>query len=604
MDCMYDAELVDIIKNTSNESILPILEQKINLLVSSGETKCYRTLKRILYDFVTKKHLDGIIYILDSELLTDNVIRKIDRYCILLSCKFGFVELLEYLDEIGVDILVEKIYLELIFEDSFKYSRYDHDDEYYDDHFYKSSIHYAVKYGHMNIIEYLSCKKTNADGLLSACSLKNIQFVKYFLDQQNYDDNTIYHGLRSACWNGDLEMVKYFMQYIPEDKRNNVFILDHVCEEGYFDILVYLIEQKWKIDVEFAIKQTVMGGRLEMLKYLIAQYPDSKYSVVKLIETISYCGKDETLEYLLSFEDSKLKKFIKSNKFSKLLEVVCERGYLKVFKILFHLNENVDLREAFSNACQNGHLDIVQYIISNKKEFTDKNFLENDQEHITYLTRITFAKGHLDILKCLDEIGISRSYISEYAASLVIGNGFRSKKTLECVQWLFEDEKYHKYSQAIAVKAFRYDTVSVIKYLVSVGLDIKPITNIALDYICINNNMDCLKYLIENGTDITINDNRAIKLAAQEDNIDIVKCLVENGADIRTDDDYVMKICTLRNHKVLIRYLMSLDIKEPSNESIESIEPINTIKNPNKSEKNWIKHHCESIYYTKLMDRP
>lgn len=604
MDCVYDTELVDIIKNTNDELILSVLEQKINHLVSSGETKCYRTLKRILYDFVNRKHLDGIMYILDSELLTDNVIRKIDRYCILLSCKFGFVELLEYLDEIGVDILVKEIYLELIFEDNYKYSRYDHDDEYYDDHFYKSSIHYAVKYGHMNIIKYLSCKKTNADGLLSACLLRNIQLVKYFFDQQDYDDNTIHNGLRNACCYGDLEMVKYFMQFIPMDKRNNVFILEHVCEEGYFDILVYLIEQKWKIDVKFAIKQTVIGGRLEMLKYLITQYPDAKYSIVKLIKTTSYCGKHETLEYLLSFEDNKLKKLIKSDKFGKLIEEVCERGYIKVFKILFHLNENVDLRKAFSNACQNGHLDIVEYIISNKKEFTDKNFPESYQRYIIYLMRMTFAKGHLNVLKCLDKIGISRSHISEYAASLVIGNGFRSKKRLECVKWLFEDEKYHKYSQAIAIKAFRYNTVDVIEYLVSVGLDIGPIINIALDYVCINNNMDCLKFLIENGTDITINNNRAIKLAAQEDNIDIVKCLVENGADVRTDDSFVMKICTLKNHKVLIRYLMSLGIEEPSNESIESIESISTIKNPNKSEKNWIKHHCESIHCAKLMDRP
>ncbi|AKI79776.1 putative ankyrin repeat protein [Acanthamoeba polyphaga mimivirus] len=603
MDYIYDTELVEIIKNTSDESILSVLEQKINLLVSFGETKSYRTLKRILYDFVTRKHLDGILYILESEFLTDNVIRKIDRYCILLSCKFGFVELLEYLDEMGVDILVKEIYLELIFEDSFKYSRYNHDDEYYDDHFFKSSIHYAVKYKHMNVIKYLSCKKTNADGLLSVCLLNNIQLVKYFLDQQDYDDKIIFQGLRSACHNGNLEMVKYFMQYIPINKRNDRFLLGEVCEEGYMDILVYLIEQEWKIDVELAIKNSVQGGRFEILKYLISKYPDTKYSVTKLITDISYCGQHETLEYLLTIDNCKLKKFIKTNKFNELIETVCERGYFEVFKILFRLNENVDFCEPFSQACENGNLDIVQYIISNKKDFINEDFIKNNQRYITYLMRMTFAKGHLDILKYLDTVGISRSYISEYAASLIVGNGFRGKK-LECIKWLFEDTLFHKYSQAIAVKAFRYNSIDIIKYLVSVGLDIKPITNIALDYVSINGGLDCLKYLIENNVDITVNNNRAIKLAAQENYIEIVKCLVENGADIRTDDDYVMKICTIKKYKVLIGYLKSLGIEEPSKESIKLIKPINIIKNPNKLEKNFIKHHCMSIYPDKLMERP
>ncbi|QGR53629.1 ankyrin repeat-containing protein [Moumouvirus maliensis] len=604
MNNSYNQEMIDLIRNTNDDSLLSVLENNINELISSGETKCYRTLKRIFYDLVQRKHLDSIKYILESD-LTENVTKKIDNFCIYLSCKFGYLELLQYLNELGINIWTKKLCIEIVFYDNYEYDEYDND-ELYDDHFFKSSMNIAIKYNHMEIIKYLSCEETNVEGFTTACLKKNLELVIYFLDQQEYDMKTILYALDNACCSGSLEIIKYLMPLVPVDKRCDQYIVEGICHlENIIDIIKYLVEQNWKFSIKFTIKEALKEDNLELFKYLTTQYPDVKCSAKNVIKYSSLSGGYKVLEYLMTSDNLIIsKKYIKSKKFNKWFETVSERGYFEVFKLLYSLNNKVDLYESFTNACENGHLDIAQFIISNHKNFLSEKFRKNGNRYLTYLMRITFARGQLDVLKYLETIGISRSYISQYAASLIVGNGYKTRKEFECIKWLYEDVYFHKYSEAIAIKAFRYDHDDIIRYLVSVGLNLQPIINIALDYICINGNLDCLKYLIECGVDITINNNRAIKLAAQENRIEIVKCLVKNGADIKTDNNFVMKIATLKNYDIMKKYLISLGLEEVNADLIGSLDEIRIIKNPDKDEKNWCKHHGGFIYPDKLMNRP
>ncbi|AVL94482.1 ankyrin repeat protein [Moumouvirus australiensis] len=604
MNCSFDQEMIDLVSNTSDELLLSVLEKNIGELISSGETKCYRTLKRIFYDLVQRKHLDSIKYILESD-LTENVTKKIDNFCIYLSCKFGYLELLQYLNELGINIWTKKLCIEIVFYDNYDYDEYDND-ELYDDQFFKSSMDIAIKYKHMEIIKYLSCEETNVEGFTTACLKKNLELVKYFLVQQEYDMKTILYAFDNACGSGSLEIVKHLMPLVPVDKRCDKYIVEGICHlKNIIDIIKYLVEQNWEISINFTLKEALNVDNLELFKYLTTQYPDIKYSAKNVVNRASLCGGYKILEYLMTNDNLIIsKKYIKSKKFNRLFETVSERGYFEVFKLLHSLNNKVDLYESFTNACENGHLNIAQFIISNHKNFLSEKFRKNGNRYLTYLMRLTFARGQLDVLKYLETIGISRSYISQYAASLVVGNGYKTRKQLECIKWLYEDINFHKYSEAIAIKAFRSNRDDIIRYLVSVGLNIQPIISIALDYVCINGNLDCLKYLIECGVDITINNNRAIKLAAQENHIEVVKCLVENGADIKTDNDFVMKIATLKNYNVIKRYLVSLGLEEVDIHSIGSLELIRTIKNPDKDGKNWLKHHGGFIYPNKLMSRP
>uniref|UniRef100_A0A6G6AB56 Ankyrin repeat-containing protein n=1 Tax=Borely moumouvirus TaxID=2712067 RepID=A0A6G6AB56_9VIRU len=607
MNCSFDQEMIDLVSNTSDELLLSVLEKNIGELILKGETKCYCTLKRIVYDLVQRKNLGAIKHILESD-LTENVTKKIDNFCIYLSCKFGYLELLQYLEEIGVNIWTKKIYIGLTFDDSYNYDEYESDDgdKCYDEYFFDSSMACASKYKHVEIIKYLSCEDTNVEGFTTACLKKDLELVKYFLDQQEYDMKTILYALDNACSSGSLEIIKHLMPLVPEDKRVEKYIIEGICHlENIIEIIEYLIQQNWKISIKFTIKESLKEDNLELFKYLTTKYLDIKYSFKNVMQYACLCGGYKILQYIIATGCIPISnKHIKSKKFCRLFETVSERGYFEVFKLLYSLNNKVDLYESFTNACENGHLDIAQFINLNHKNFLSEKFRKNGDRYLTYLMRITFARGQLDVLKYLETIGISRSYISQYAASLVVGNGYKTRKELECIKWLYEDVNFHKYSEAIAIKAFRYDHDDIIRYLVSVGLNLQPIINIALDYICINGNLDCLKYLIEYGVDITINNNRAIKLAAQENHIEIVKCLVKNGADIKTDNNFVMKIATLKNYHVMKKYLISLGLEEVNADSIGSLDEIRTIKNPDKDEKNWCKHHGGFIYPDKLMSRP
>ena len=53
-----------------------------------------------------------------------------------------------------------------------------------------------------------------------------------------------------------------------------------------------------------------------------------------------------------------------------------------------------------------------------------------------------------------------------------------------------------------------------------------------------NNHLDLVKYLVSLGADIRVDDNYAIKCASAKGYLDLVKFLVSVGADIHADNDF------------------------------------------------------------------
>ena len=72
------------------------------------------------------------------------------------------------------------------------------------------------------------------------------------------------------------------------------------------------------------------------------------------------------------------------------------------------------------------------------------------------------------------------------------------------------------------------------------------------------NNLEKVKYLVSLGADIRSTDDYAIRWASLNGHLEMVKYLVSLGADIRSRDDWAVQMASRNGHLEMVKYLLSL----------------------------------------------
>jgi len=135
-----------------------------------------------------------------------------------LACKNGYLDIIEYLVENGVDIHL--------------------DDEY--------ALHWASCNGHLNVVEYLVkngacvCSDNNRAIILASDS-GHLDVVQYLVEN---DANGLDHmALLTAVENGRLDIVKYLVEIGHDIHSIPRYILRRTSILGHFDIIEYIISK-------------------------------------------------------------------------------------------------------------------------------------------------------------------------------------------------------------------------------------------------------------------------------------------------------------------------------------------------------------------------
>jgi hypothetical protein len=108
-----------------------------------------------------------------------------------------------------------------------------------------------------------------------------------------------------------------------------------------------------------------------------------------------------------------------------------------------------------------------------------------------------------------------------------------------------------------------YDLIKIndlngIKYLVSVGVNIKADDNWAVQIASSDGHLEMVKYLVSIGADITVCNNLAVGWASYNGHLEVVKYLVTMGSDITADNNWAVKWAS-RNGKIkVVNYLVSM----------------------------------------------
>jgi ankyrin repeat protein len=110
--------------------------------------------------------------------------------------------------------------------------------------------------------------------------------------------------------------------------------------------------------------------------------------------------------------------------------------------------------------------------------------------------------------------------------------------------------------------ACTYGAIGVVKYLVSLGADIRAYSDYAVRYASQNGHLEVVKYLVSLGADIRACGDYAVRRASEYGHLETVKYLVSLGADIHACGDYAVGWASNRGHLETVKYLESLKKNE------------------------------------------
>ena len=79
--------------------------------------------------------------------------------------------------------------------------------------------------------------------------------------------------------------------------------------------------------------------------------------------------------------------------------------------------------------------------------------------------------------------------------------------------------------------------LEIVKYLVSLGLDIQVCDNNPVIQASLYGHLHIIKYLVSLGADIKAQDNEALIWASRNGHLHVVEYLVSNGADVKAQDN-------------------------------------------------------------------
>ena len=241
----------------------------------------------------------------------------------------------------------------------------------------QTPLHSASQYGHHNIVKYLieNChcdpnirSNDNNTPLHLAAANGHLGLVKYFIDDLKVDVNTCASGkqtpLHYASQNGHYNIVKYLIEDCLSDANiktdgNNVEsheVLDFCIlhSENFTDKYAKL----YISSNNSLLFHAARNGHTDVFKY-ICNYCGIDPAMQHNYKVIQNVSNEDTLHYIRMYVDplheaaikgdlDKVKNYIETKKWSPLLQ---DR----------HGNN------ILHNAGQNGHLDLIKYLLSSRK---------------------------------------------------------------------------------------------------------------------------------------------------------------------------------------------------------------------------------------------
>lgn len=260
-------------------------------------------------------------------------------------------------------------------------------------------------------------------------------------------------------------------------------------------------------------------------------------------------------------------------------------GYLYILQNIYKLKQNFDYEFAFCCACLNGHIDVINWLLSlkiyiNINAYVGAAFnLACLNGHLNIIKKITniypsfykiyydepfhlaCSNGHFYVVKWLLNNNNNNIYINEYYFLNACKRGF-----IKIAKLLYFINPNIHINSRIFMIACSYGQIHIMKWLLSINSNI--INNIdSYEYLfmigCRKGYINCLKYLllINPNINISYNNELPFKIACLNNQKSIVEWLlsIKPEINISINNDYIFKTICNKNIIRIVRLFCKIN---------------------------------------------
>lgn len=268
---------------------------------------------------------------------------------------------------------------------------------------------------------------------IEACQHGDLVLVQYCLTSPELTYHADIHaedgcGFLHACDNGHLEVVRYLLtspelkEHADIHEQNDVALI-LACQKGYLDVVQYLLTspeltehidvnvardlsyytgEEWCTDIEvgyIAVVFAYIDGHLEMVHYLLTSNTFQSPTLDRLFLTSCEFNFLDIIKWI--YESPNGQNAINHN---KGFQRVCQNGHLDIVRYLLtspdikkHADIHANGDKGFELACKEGRLNIIHYLLTSP-ELTEHIDIHANGDH-GFVMACKF--GHLDIVRYL-----------------------------------------------------------------------------------------------------------------------------------------------------------------------------------------------------------
>jgi ankyrin repeat protein len=450
--------------------------------------------------------------------------------------------------------------------------------------------------GHMEIAEWLvatnelPASKNNINtAFRMACINGHIVIARWLITI--YPNTDIHsndnYAFKGACERGYLDVAKWLFQHINNMPGSHIstdtfeYVIKGACENGHFEIAQWLfsITSVSSIATEYAFRVACAGGYLEIAKWLLTRNPDIEIAACDnyAFEYACQNGHLDVVEWIIGLS-SGLRFQIHNSTFVKIcgyghqeiaqvvvkyrFEIIIASSELNASAVHYHLTHAecfYIIEHAFQEACRNGKLDTVLWMLS--------TFPELHESIDEYAFGLACFNGQLPMAKWLlqkkPEINIFEKKLTNYGKiflfQIACMNGF-----LEMAKWLFMVSGYsfnisfeNEFAFRHACKNGHYD---VANWLLSMKptIDIGSMNYWAFKSVSKNGNMLMVKWLFSLDPTGVIQsiDNRLLEKVCERGFFMIAKWLHAKKQTLTVSSQTFHLVC-VQGHTEIAKWLVS-----------------------------------------------
>lgn len=218
---------------------------------------------------------------------------------------------------------------------------------------------------------------------------------KYQYSQRDIEIIDI-HMLSSIILNQNKKLFNSIIKSKNLSRKDKYYLLNIITNEGdeYIDFFNILYDEKI-VDNDFKLNMISNLIKSNSIKILNGFNLDL-FNVKKINESFKFNPNEKILNWIITLK----KDYLINN--DEILDFIIKNDYLNLFKMYVHYNKIINDSIFLDKAIKENAYDIIDYLLSEMKEYNINKDISIYDEYFNYLSTLTFNKIELFLSKTKD----------------------------------------------------------------------------------------------------------------------------------------------------------------------------------------------------------